>query len=250
MSSGLADYTEGRDFPARPNVSRLSPYLQTGELSPNQVWYAVEDSAADENTQKFRSEIAWREFSYNLLWQHPNLHKDNIQAKFDRFPWKNSNAELKAWQRGQTGIPIVDAGMRELWHTGYMHNRMRMIAASFLVKNLRIDWRHGEAWFWDKLVDADPASNAASWQWVAGCGADAAPYFRVFNPITQAKKFDPTRAYIHKWVPELRDTSVHDLLSRASNGDGSQGQYPKPLVDLKSSREMALNAFARLKAEQ
>lgn len=252
LEQGLGDYKTGRDFPSKLNVSRLSPYLQGGELSPNQIWYAVRDRALDMNVDHFCSELGWREFSYSQLYHNPDFHRQNLQAKFDSFPWRNAPEDLHAWQRGQTGIPMVDAGMRELWQTGYMHNRVRMVAASFLVKNLLIDWRHGEAWFRDTLVDADPASNVASWQWVAGCGADAAPYFRIFNPATQGKKFDPTGAYIRKWIPELRTFPDKFLFApweaegHASADMFANSEYPAPIVNLKQSRERALAAFKRL----
>ena len=248
MASGLEDYKEGRNFPAQRTVSRLSPYLQSGEISPHQVWHAVRDAATDVNAQHFCSELGWREFSYSLLWHQRDLHRVNLQSKFDNFSWADPGENLQAWQRGETGIAIVDAGMRELWQTGYMHNRVRMIAASFLVKNLLIDWRHGESWFWDTLVDADPANNPASWQWVAGCGADAAPYFRIFNPVTQAKKFDPSGDYIRKWVPELAGRATKDLFSLPETAAPRASTYPAPIVDLKLSRTRALSAFSDLTA--
>jgi deoxyribodipyrimidine photo-lyase len=173
----------------------------------------------------------WREFNHHILWEHQDLATKNYRAQFDAFPWEQPNqGELEAWQQGRTGIPLVDAGMRELWHTGYMHNRVRMVTASFLIKNLLIDWRVGEQWFWDTLVDADEANNPGNWQWVAGSGADAAPYFRVFNPETQAAKFDGHREYVTQWVPEVDD-------------DG----YPEPLVDLKESRRHALDAYEHMR---
>ena len=191
LKEGTTDYKEGRNFPAKKNTSRLSAYLHFGEVSPHQVWHAARSIGIDTNIDCFCSELGWREFSYHLLYQCPDLSDKNLQAKFDHFPWHDDLRTLKAWQKGLTGYPIIDAGMRELWKTGYMHNRVRMIVASFLVKNLLLDWRLGERWFWDCLVDADLANNSASWQWVAGCGADAAPYFRIFNPIGQGEKFDP-----------------------------------------------------------
>jgi deoxyribodipyrimidine photo-lyase len=185
------------------------------------------------NTAKFLAEIGWREFSYNLLFHWPELATQNFDRRFDGFPWApSSTSALTAWQEGRTGVPLVDAGMRELWQTGYMHNRVRMVAASFLIKNLLIDWRVGEEWFWDTLVDADPASNAASWQWVAGCGADAAPYFRVFNPLLQAEKFDPKHVYLRRYLGDF---------------DGADGlEYPTPIVDLANARTQALEAFAEV----
>jgi deoxyribodipyrimidine photo-lyase len=255
LKNGLDGYKTGRDFPARKNVSRLSPYLHWGEISPNQIWYAVKDTARSVDTDHFHSELGWREFSYHLLFHFPDLPTTNLNRKFDTFPWEDDPQELKAWQQGQTGIPLVDAGMRELWHTGYMHNRVRMVVASFLVKNLLIHWHHGEKWFWDTLVDADPANNCASWQWVAGCGADAAPYFRIFNPVTQGRKFDPDGSYVRAHVPEIANLpdkylfcpweAPADTLMDAGIELGKD--YPKPIVDLKASREQALAAYAMLK---
>lgn len=196
LDEDIRGYKEGRDFPGRANVSRLSPHLRFGTLSPFQIWHQVKHrEAAHEITngdaEKFLKEVAWREFSYHLLFHFPDIGWKNFQPRFDDFPWRNDAEEqLQLWQKGMTGFPIVDAGMRELWQTGYMHNRVRMVVGSFLVKHLLIDWREGEKWFWDTLLDGDPANNTASWQWIAGCGADAAPYFRVFNPILQGKKFD------------------------------------------------------------
>ena len=255
IKHGLKDYREGRNFPAKQNVSRLSPHLHFGELSPNQAWYAVKQKGNSVNADHFLSELAWREFSYSLLYHFPALPRKNLQAKFDRFPWRNDKKLLVRWQQGQTGYPIVDAGMRELWQTGYMHNRVRMIVGSFLVKNLLLHWHHGESWFWDCLVDADLANNSASWQWIAGCGADAAPYFRVFIPVTQGQKFDAAGDYTRHFVPELKDLpkkylfnpweAPPDVLNEAGVTLGKT--YPGPVVDLKASRERALQAFASLK---
>ena len=255
--TGQGAYKDGRDFPARMNVSRLSPYLQSGELSPNQAWHAVQNAASDKNTDHFRSELGWREFAYSLLFQHPELHCRNLQTKFDAFPWRGSGKDLVAWQKGKTGIPMVDAGMRELWQTGYMHNRVRMIAGSFLVKNLMIHWQHGERWFRDTLVDADLASNCANWQWVAGCGADAAPYFRIFNPVAQGQKFDPDGCYIRQFIPEIASLpdkflfcpweAPNHILKEAGVTLGKT--YPMPVIDLKKSRNAALAAFQSLKKE-
>ncbi len=200
INKGLAGYEEGRNFPAQRHTSQLSPHLHFGEISPNQIWQKAVQS---KDNECFLKEIVWREFSYYLLYHFPELPRKNFQTKFDNFPWLDDKKLLKAWQQGKTGYPIVDAGMRELWQTGYMHNRVRMIVGSFLVKNLLLHWHHGEEWFWDCLVDADLASNSASWQWVAGSGADAAPYFRIFNPILQGEKFDKDGEYTRKFVPEL-----------------------------------------------
>ncbi len=257
VKTGIKNYKEGRNFPADTYVSRLSPHLHWGEISPNQAWYAVEQSASEKNVDHFRSELGWREFSAYLLHHNPGLQQTNLQSKFDRFPWEENHRHLQSWQKGETGIPIVDAGMRELWKTGYMHNRVRMIVGSFLVKNLLLDWKLGEAWFRDCLVDADHANNSASWQWVAGCGADAAPYFRIFNPISQGKKFDPDGHYTKKYVPELKHIPNEFLFNPweapaliLQESDITLGKnYPYPIVDLKQSREKALAAFASLKKE-
>ena len=224
-----------RDEPGIEATSRLSPHLRFGELSPHQVWARLRERLAPEaaaNRAKFLSEIGWREFSYSILFRQPQLATVNVRRDFDAFPWSRPQPEvLEAWQHGRTGIPIVDAGMRQLWMSGWMHNRVRMIVASLLTKNLLIDWRIGEQWFWDTLVDADEANNAASWQWVAGSGADAAPYFRVFNPVLQADRFDPGRAYVRRWVPEI-----------------DEPEYPAPIVDLAASRRGALAAYEQVKA--
>jgi deoxyribodipyrimidine photo-lyase len=256
LETGLDNYKEGRNRPDLENVSRLSPHLHFGEISPNRVWYAAGETGS-ENTkdlEHFHSELGWREFSYNLLYHFPDLPYENLQRKFNRFPWRDDADALTRWQRGMTGVPIVDAGMRELWRTGYMHNRVRMIAASFLVKNLLLDWRHGEKWFRDTLVDADLASNSASWQWVAGCGTDAAPYFRIFNPVTQGNKFDPDGSYVREYVPEVKNLSNRYLHSPweapaeelEAAGIMLGADYPLPLVDLKESRQRALDAFSGL----
>jgi deoxyribodipyrimidine photo-lyase len=254
LAEGLPGYAKGRDYPALPHVSRLSPHLAHGEISPNTLWYAVEDAAPRTDVAKFRAELAWREFAHHLLFHFPTLVTQPFRAEFAAFPWRDDIEALRAWQRGETGIPIVDAGMRELWETGYMHNRVRMIVASFLTKNLLVDWRRGEAWFRDCLVDAAVAVNVASWQWVAGCGADAAPYFRIFNPVLQTHKFDPEGAYLRQWLPELKDLppavraapwhASETVLARAGVVLGKD--YPRPIVDLDASRQAALAAFARI----
>lgn len=224
-----------RDEPSIDATSRLSPHLRFGELSPHQIWARVHARVAPEaakNRAKFLSEIGWREFSYSILFNAPDLATVNVRRDFDAFPWGDPlTTELEAWQQGRTGIPLVDAGMRQLWATGWMHNRVRMVVASLLTKNMLIDWRLGEQWFWNTLVDADEANNAASWQWVAGSGADAAPYFRVFNPALQAERFDPDGAYVRRWVPEI---------------DGPE--YATPIVDLAASRREALEAYEAVKA--
>ena len=259
VNEGLTGYKEGRNFPRKNNVSRLSPHLHFGEISPNQIWYAAKENndCASNDKDHFMSELGWREFSHSLLYHFPELPYKNLQSKFDLFPWNHDEKKLEAWRHGKTGYPIVDAGMRELWQTGYVHNRIRMVVGSFLVKNLLIDWRYGERWFWDCLVDADLANNSASWQWVAGCGADAAPYFRIFNPITQGNKFDSTGTYTRRYVPELEKLpdkylfspweAPDEVLSTANIELGVN--YPQPIVAASDSREMALAAFASIKKE-
>ena len=261
LEQGLLNYKEGRNFPSKSFVSRLSPHLHFGEISPNEVWYRAKTKETITGIEKslahFHSELGWREFSYYLLYHFPDLPNTNFQKKFDIFPWKENKDFLRLWQKGQTGYPIVDAGMRELWLTGYMHNRLRMVVGSFLVKNLLIDWREGEKWFWDCLVDADLASNSASWQWVAGSGADAAPYFRIFNPVTQGLKFDSEGEYTKKYIPELKNLPNKYLFSPweapkevlKTAGIELGKDYPEPIVDLKISREIALEAFASTKKE-
>lgn len=255
---GAKHYSGGRDRPDKPYTSGLSPHLHFGEISPRQIASATEtvrEEIGDSNAEKFLSELGWREFSYSLLFNFPGLPHSNYQAKFDRFPWRSDPEALKAWQRGKTGYPMVDAGMRELWSTGWMHNRVRMITASFLIKHLMIDWREGEKWFWDTLVDADLANNSASWQWVAGSGADAAPYFRIFNPVTQGEKFDPEGDYVRKWVPELarlpgkylnRPWEAGPLILKEAGIEPGR-TYPHPIVEHKAARERALEAFQSLK---
>lgn len=248
---GLQGYKVGRDFPHQHHVSRLSPYLHFGEISPNQVWHSIRLQADSGDADHFCSELGWREFSYYQLYHFPTLPTQNLNKKFDAFPWEVNEKWLLAWQQGKTGYPIIDAGMRELWRTGYMHNRVRMIVASFLVKNLLMPWQVGERWFWDCLVDADVANNSTSWQWVAGCGADAAPYFRIFNPVTQSEKFDPEGDYIRQYIPEISQlptkylhkpwTTPELILNQCSIKVGVD--YLLPIVDLKVSRETALSAF-------
>lgn len=263
LGTGVIGYAGERDRPDRSGTSRLSPHLRFGEISPPQVWHAARFAAAERpalsaDIAKFMSELGWREFCRHLLFDVPDLAERNLQPSFDAFPWRHDDKALVAWQRGQTGYPLIDAGMRELWRTGVMHNRVRMVAASFLVKHLLIDWREGEKWFWDTLVDADPGSNPANWQWVAGSGADAAPYFRVFNPVLQGEKFDPDGAYVRRWVPELarlpaglihRPWSATPLQLRDA-GVGLGHNYPEPVVDHKAARERALAAYAKTRAAQ
>jgi deoxyribodipyrimidine photo-lyase len=238
VSTRLAGYAEDRDRPDLNANSRLSPYLRHGELSPRQVWTAAlkageraGQSVEAVRSGRFCAELIWREFATQQLVLHPSLPDRARSAQFDRMPWRQDARELRAWQKGRTGFPMVDAGMRELWSTGFMHNRVRMITASFLVKNLLQDWRVGERWFWDTLVDADLASNALNWQWVAGTSPDAAPWFRIFNPESQAEKFDPTGDYRRRYVPEATTPG-----------------YIQPIVDLKTTRQRALDAQASLRS--
>jgi deoxyribodipyrimidine photo-lyase len=261
LGKGVIGYASERDRPDRNGTSGLSPHLRFGEVSPRQVWHAARFAAAERpalsgDIDKFLSEFGWREFCRHLLFDVPDLAMRNLQPSFNRFPWRQDDGARLAWQRGQTGYPVVDAGMRQLWHTGVMHNRVRMVAASFLVKHLLIDWREGEKWFWDTLVDADPGSNPANWQWVAGSGADAAPYFRVFNPILQGERFDPGGAYVRRWVPELaqlpasvihRPWSATPLELRGAGVDLGK-TYPEPIIGHKAGRERALKAYAKVRA--
>ena len=263
LEDGLKNYREGRDHPAQTNTSRLSPYLHFGQISPNTAWYAAQERGTAEGWEidrdHFLSELGWREFSYSLLYHFPTITWENLQTRFNDFPWKSQKSnDLKKWQKGLTGYPIVDAGMRQLWETGYMHNRVRMIVGSFLVKNMLTHWHRGEEWFWDCLVDADLASNAASWQWIAGCGADAAPYFRIFNPLLQSEKFDKDGEYIRQFVPELAKLPakyIHapwnasdDVLKQAGITLGKT--YPKPMMDHSAARDRALEAFKSTKSEE
>lgn len=260
LDDGLKGYGAGRDRPDLDHVSRLSPHLRFGEISPRQVLYAIRHAAESgtapaADAEKFEAELYWREFSHHLLAEEPDLARRNIQPGFDAFPWRECPGELKAWRRGLTGYPLVDAGMRQLWQTGWMHNRVRMVVASFLAKHLLIDWRAGEEWFWDTLVDADAANNPASWQWVAGAGLDAVPYFRIFNPVAQGEKFDPDGVYVRAYVPELKRlpaTLIHrpwtapaDTLAAAGIRLGHT--YPKPVVDHGAARERALLAFGHIR---
>ncbi|MCB1675450.1 MAG: deoxyribodipyrimidine photo-lyase [Halioglobus sp.] len=261
LRGGIADYCQGRDFPARQATSGLSTHLHFGELSPAQVWHSAQQAAAGdpalaEPVEKFLSELAWREFSYHLLWHFPDIPDAPFKTQFAQFPWQGTEQGLRAWQRGETGYPLVDAGMRELWQTGCMHNRVRMVVASFLTKHLLIHWRAGAKWFWDTLLDADLANNSCSWQWVAGSGADASPYFRIFNPTAQSEKFDPQGSYVRRWVPELAklpDQYLHrpwrapaDVLADAAVVLGET--YPEPIVDHRAARESALAAYAQVKS--
>ncbi|WP_084396478.1 cryptochrome/photolyase family protein [Henriciella aquimarina] len=263
LDDGLRDYEEQRNRPDQDGTSGLSPHLHFGELGPAQIWRAVKsklDHGFKQETSawSFLSEVVWREFSYVLLYYNPEMGWENYNPAFNEMPWKADAAALKAWQAGQTGYPIVDAGMRQLWACGWMHNRVRMIVASFLTKHLMVHWRDGEDWFWDTLVDADPASNAMGWQWTAGSGADAAPYFRIFNPITQGEKFDKTGDYVRTWCPELKelpDKCLHspwtaDAKTLKCAGITLGETYPEPIIDHSTGRQRAQDAWETLKSKQ
>jgi deoxyribodipyrimidine photo-lyase len=259
FDNALAGYAEGRDYPARESTTKLSPHLRHGEISPRQVWHAAQHFAQAhperaDAINKFLSELAWRDFNYHQLFYRPDIATVPMQAKYSGLGWRDAPEEFATWTRGQTGIPIVDAGMREMWATGFMQNRVRMLTASLLTKNLLIDWRRGEQWFWDCLVDADPANNAGNWQWVSGSGLDASPFFRIFNPATQGERFDADGEYVRRWVPELRQlgepwlhnpaAAPQDVLRKAGVELGHT--YPLPIVDLKLSRLRALEAVRAL----
>jgi deoxyribodipyrimidine photo-lyase len=252
VEHGLTSYDRTRDFPGSPGTSSLSPHLAFGEISPDEAWHAAARAGDSRGKEVWQNELLWREFSAHLLWHNPSLPEAPLRPEFAKMPWRDDPVALAAWQRGATGIPIVDAGMRQLWHTGWMHNRVRMIVASFLAKHLLLQWQHGEAWFWDTLVDADLASNSAQWQWVAGCGPDAAPYFRIFNPVLQGRKFDADGTYVARWVPELASLppaerqapwEAPDMLLRGAGVILGQ-TYPHPIVDLAAGRHRALAALA------
>lgn len=251
LENGLNGYKELRNRPDLDHVSMMSPYLHFGNISPRAVWQSALQHGLshgwEKDTDHFCSELGWREFSYSLLYHFPDLPRKPLQEKFAAFPWAQDDGGLLRWQKGLTGIPLVDAGMRQLWDTGWMHNRVRMVVASFLIKNQLLHWHDGEDWFWDCLVDADLANNAASWQWVAGCGADAAPYFRIFNPITQGEKFDPNGDYIRKYVPELRDVPNQYIHKPWNAPKELCPDYPDPIVDIKQTRQRALDAYQEIR---
>ena len=259
-AAALHGYDVGRNRPDRPDTSRLSPHLHFGEIGPRQCLAAVRNALVDRPSARsaadcFVRELGWREFAHHLLHHFPQTATEPLDARFARFPWEPNQAWLAAWQRGHTGYPIVDAGMRELWHTGWMHNRVRMIAASLLTKNLRQPWLKGAQWFWDTLVDADLANNTLGWQWTAGCGADAAPFFRIFNPMLQTERFDPERIYLRRWLPELArlpDKWIHcpweaPAAVLAEAGVDLGRTYPRPIIDFRASRESALAAYGSIK---
>lgn len=251
IAHGLKDYATLRDYPAVDGVSRLSPHLHFGEISPFQIWEKVSKEPHSIGRDVFLKELGWREFAYNLLFAFPKTPEHALREKFEDFPWKRNAKLLTVWQKGMTGYPIVDAGMRQLWKTGWMHNRVRMIVGSFLVKDLMIPWQEGAKWFWDTLVDADLASNTLGWQWIAGCGADAAPYFRVFNPILQGEKFDADGDYVREFVPELSKMPrewIHkpwkapgDVLQKAGVSLGKD--YPHPIVEHAEAKDRALKLY-------
>jgi deoxyribodipyrimidine photo-lyase len=259
--SAMDKYDDGRNRPDEAWSSRLSPHLHFGELTPRQCLATVRNALVDhagarKSAEAFVRELGWREFAHHLLYHFPATTDAPLDARFERFPWEPNEALLRAWQRGRTGYPIVDAGMRELWATGWMHNRVRMVVASLLTKNLRQHWLQGARWFWDTLVDASLANNTLGWQWTAGCGADAAPYFRIFNPVLQAERYDPARAYIRRWIPEiarLPDSYVHRPWQAPAHVLAAAGvqlgrDYPQPVVDFPASRNAALSAYATIKA--
>ncbi len=263
VRQSIAEYDDARDRPDTDGTSRISPYLALGVLSPRQVWHTVRKHVnrsgkpdKRDAASAYLREVGWREFAYHLLYHFPDTPTQPLRDKFASFPWQDDDEALRRWQRGRTGYPIVDAGMRQLWRIGWMHNRVRMIVASFLVKDLLLPWQRGAEWFWDTLIDADLANNTLGWQWIAGCGADAAPYFRVFNPISQGKKFDPQGQYVRQWVPELSempDRWIHNPWEAPAGELDSANvtlgtTYPEPIVDHAEAREKALAAFEDIKS--
>lgn len=251
LKAAVGAYETGRNLPGIEGTSRLSPHLHWGEMSARALWHGLRKIPPGAGVRTFETELIWRDFAFYLLWHHPQLAERNLRPDFDRLPWRTDAPGLRAWQRGQTGVPIVDAGMRQLWQLGWMHNRVRMIVASFLVKHLLIDWREGTAWFMDTLVDADLAANSMNWQWAAGTGIDSQPFFRIFNPVSQGEKFDADGAYVRRFVPELARlpdrflhspwTAPEDVLRAAGVVPGKT--YPAPIVDLAAGRERALAAY-------
>jgi len=262
LETALKNYDNDRDRPAVAGTSYLSPHLHWGEIGPRQIMHRMDEwldghsgQATHDHANSFRGEIGWREFAHHVLYHFPTTPNTPLDKRFEAFPWSKDDDALAAWQQGRTGIPMVDAGMRELWATGYMHNRLRMTVASFLTKNLRVAWQHGERWFWDTLVDADLANNTLGWQWATGCGADAAPFFRIFNPARQGERFDADGDYVRHWVPELsalENKHIHRPWEAPAGALNTAGvrlgtTYPRPIVDLKASRREALDAFDQIK---
>lgn len=262
IKSHVHGYSQTRDYPASEGVSHISPYLHFGQISVRRIWHRLLEHERKQGRMTpgkavitYMKQLVWREFAYHLLYHFPQSANQPLYEKYKRFPWQNNRKFLKVWQQGKTGFPVVDAGMRELWQTGWMHNRVRMIVASFLTKDLLIHWRQGARWFWDTLVDADLANNTLGWQWVAGCGADAAPYYRIFNPVTQGERFDPEGEYVRQWLPELSGLDnkyVHkpwqasdSILSNAGIKLGNT--YPYPIVDHAEARKLALSYYQRIK---
>ena len=253
----LQTYGQNRDVPADAGTSSLSPHLHFGEISPRQILATIRNQSKNNEWKRnqFITELGWREFAHHLLYHFPHTTDAPLRENFAGFQWNEPEEEFQAWTRGRTGYPLVDAGMRELWTTGWMHNRVRMVVGSFLAKDLLIDWRHGARWFWDTLVDADLANNTLGWQWVAGCGADAAPFFRIFNPVSQGEKFDPDGAYVRRWVPELKnlpDRYIHRPWEASSSvlreaGVSLGDNYPEPIIDHSTARNVALDAYAKIK---
>lgn len=253
LEETVGAYKESREMPATEGTSRLSPYMRFGEISPRRIWHsvkAVQTPATANGADHYLRELGWREFSYHLLFHFPRLETEPLRENFKAFPWETEETpDFEKWAKGTTGFPIVDAGMRQLWETGWMHNRVRMIVSSFLVKDMLHHWRLGEAWFWDTLVDADYGNNIAGWQWAGGCGADAAPYFRIFNPTSQSEKFDPDGSYIKRYVPELSDLDRKSIHAPSDGGPLLlvSGDYPEPMLDRKAARARALAAFETVK---
>lgn len=256
LAYGLPHYDRARDRLDQEVTSKLSPYLANGEISPHLIWRVVGEAertgVSPKAVESFRRQLAWREFGYYLLYHFPETTHRPLRPEWSNFPWRTEAPELEAWQRGRTGIPVIDAAMRQLWQTGWMHNRARLLVASLLTKNLRIHWLRGAEWFWDTLVDADLANNTLGWQWTAGCGADAAPYFRIFNPVLQSKKFDPEGRYIRRWLPELgslQASCIHAPWEVSSCADMLREiGYPSPIVSPVDSREEALALYENWKA--
>lgn len=246
IDTALSRYGVERDFPAMDATSGLSAYLRFGQVTPRQIRQAVRERDVRTGREKFFAELGWREFAWSLLWEYPDMASCNLRSEFDAMPWRDDPQGLRAWQRGQTGYPLVDAGMRELWQTGVMHNRVRMVVASFLIKDLLIDWRLGERWFAETLVDYDPASNAMNWQWNAGTGVESAPFFRMMNPVLQSRKFDVSGAYIRRWVPELAALSDRDIHAPWEAGT-PPSHYPAPIVDHAKARHRALDAYEHVR---